>query len=91
MNRNRLGRLSLGLLLAPAAVLAAPPGPQDVTGRLELAGSAPEGAVLFLSARADGAAKGPPTWVLRMSADAFPGPMPVIRPRFYRRACAFRW
>ncbi len=72
MNRNRLGRLSLGLLLAPAAVLAAPPGPQDVTGRLELAGSAPAGAVLFLSARPDGAAKGPPTWVLRLSADAFP-------------------
>ncbi len=70
-------------LLATAGTAHAEPdvaptaaSPQDVSGRIELADAAgtptPAGAVIFLSARADGAAKGPPTWVLRMAASPLP-------------------
>jgi hypothetical protein len=61
--------------LPGAAPAAAAPGPTGVSGTIELAAAAvPEGSVLFLYARTDGARSGPPLAVKRIVAPQFPLP-----------------
>ena len=76
LHRHAVALATLALLIGTAWAAPDPSGTasQDVSGRIEITtGVAPPAdAVIFLSARAEGAAKGPPTWVLRMSAAPLP-------------------
>ncbi len=68
----------LRFLLCAALVSSTAPAhaaPEDIAGTLTVeAGSPVDGAALFLSARPEGATRGPPTWVKKLPVTTFPLP-----------------